>query len=157
VGTLAGILIETEGAAMRQAKNGDKVKIHYTGMLEDGTVFDTSRNREALKVTLGSGTVIRGLEDALMGMSVGETKELEIAPADAFGLRKEELVIQVEKGRFPTNIDPQEGMTLKLTGNEEEEVPAVITEVSEDSVIIDANHPLAGKDLTFYIELVDIV
>lgn len=142
---------------MRQAKNGDKVKIHYTGMLEDGTVFDTSRNREALKVTLGSGTVIRGLEDALMGMSVGETKELEIAPADAFGLRKEELVIQVEKGRFPTNIDPQEGMTLKLTGNEEEEVPAVITEVSEDSVIIDANHPLAGKDLTFYIELVDIV
>ena len=142
---------------MRQAKNGDKVKIHYTGMLEDGTVFDTSRNREAFKVTLGSGTVIRGLEDALMGMSVGETKELEIAPADAFGLRKEELVIQVEKGRFPTNIDPQEGMTLKLTGNEEEEVPAVITEVSEDSVIIDANHPLAGKDLTFYIELVDIV
>lgn len=142
---------------MRQAKNGDKVKIHYTGMLEDGTVFDTSRNREALKVTLGSGTVIRGLEDALMGMSVGETKELEIAPADAFGLRKEELVIQVEKGKFPTNIDPQEGMTLKLTGNEEEEVPAVITEVSEDSVIIDANHPLAGKDLTFYIELVDIV
>ena len=142
---------------MRKAKNGDKVKIHYTGMLEDGTVFDTSRNREALKVTLGSGTVIRGLEDALMGMSVGETKELEIAPADAFGLRKEELVIQVDKGRFPTNIDPQEGMTLKLTGNGEEELPAVITEVSEDSVTIDANHPLAGKDLTFYIELVDIV
>jgi len=142
---------------MRQAKNGDKVKIHYTGLLEDRTVFDTSRNREALEVTLGSGTVIRGLEDALVGMSVGETKELEIAPADAFGPRKEELVIQVKKDGFPPNIDPQEGMTLKLTGPEEEELPAVITEVSEDSVTIDANHPLAGKDLTFYIELADIV
>ena len=142
---------------MRKAKNGDKVKIHYTGMLEDGTVFDTSRNREAFKVTLGSGTVIRGLEDALVGMSVGETKELELAPTDAFGPRKEELVIQVKKDGFPPNIDPEEGMTLKLTGPEEEELPAVITEVSEDSVIIDANHPLAGKDLTFYIELVDIV
>lgn len=142
---------------MRQAKNGDKVKIHYTGLLEDRTVFDTSRNREALEVTLGSGTVIRGLEDALVGMSVGETKELEIAPTDAFGPRKEELVIQVKKEGFPPNIDPQEGMTLKLTGPEEEELPAVITEVSEDSVTIDANHPLAGKDLTFYIELADIV
>ncbi len=142
---------------MRQAKNGDKVKIHYTGLLEDRTVFDTSRNREALEVTLGSGTVIRGLEDALVGMSVGETKELEIAPTDAFGPRKEELVIQVKKEGFPPNIDPQEGMTLKLTGPKEEELPAVITEVSEDSVTIDANHPLAGKDLTFYIELADIV
>jgi len=142
---------------MRQAKNGDKVKIHYTGLLEDRTVFDTSRNREALEVTLGSGTVIRGLEDALVGMSVGETKELEIAPTDAFGPRKEELVIRVKKEGFPPNVDPQEGMTLKLTGPEEEELPAVITEVSEDSVTIDANHPLAGKDLTFYIELADIV
>lgn len=142
---------------MRQARTGDKVKIHYTGMLEDGTVFDTSRNREALEVTIGSGTVIRGLEDALVGMSVGETKELEIAPDDGFGQRREELVIQVKKEGFPANIDPEEGMTLKLKGPEDAEVPAVITEVSEDSVIIDANHPLAGKDLTFFIELADIV
>lgn len=142
---------------MRQAKTGDKVKIHYTGMLDDGTVFDTSRNREALEVTIGSGTVIRGLEDALVGMSVGETKELEIAPDDAFGPRREELVIHVKKEGFPANIDPEEGMTLKLKGPEDAEVPAVIAEVSEESVIIDANHPLAGKDLTFFIELADIV
>jgi peptidylprolyl isomerase len=142
---------------MRQARKGDKVKVHYTGTLEDGTVFDTSRNREALEVTIGSGTVIRGLEDALEGMSVGETKELEVPSSDAFGPRREELVIQVEKDGFPTNIDPQEGMTLKLSGPEEVEVPAVITEVSEDAVTIDANHPLAGKDLTFLLELTDIV
>lgn len=142
---------------MRQAKTGDKVKIHYTGMLDDGTVFDTSRNREALEVTIGTGTVIRGLEDALVGMSVGETKELEIAPDDAFGPRREELVIHVKKEGFPANIDPEEGMTLKLKGPEDAEVPAVITGVSEESVIIDANHPLAGKDLTFFIELADIV
>ena len=142
---------------MRQAKAGDKVKIHYTGMLEDGTVFDTSRNREALELTIGSGTVIRGLEDALVGMSVGETKELEVAPDDAFGQRREELVIQVKKEGFPANLDPEEGMSLKLKGPEDEEVPAVITEVSDDSITIDANHPLAGKDLTFFVELADIV
>lgn len=142
---------------MRQAMNGDKVKVHYTGMLGDGTVFDTSRNREALEITLGSGMVIRGVEDALMGMSVGETKELEVAPADAFGQRREELVMEVERDGFPANIDPQEGMTLKLKGPDEEEVPAFITEVSEDTVTIDANHPLAGKALTFFIELTDIV
>lgn len=142
---------------MRQAMNGDKVKVHYTGMLGDGTVFDTSRNREALEITLGSGMVIRGVEDALMGMSVGETKELEVPPADAFGQRREELVMEVERDGFPANIDPQEGMTLKLKGPDEEEVPAFITEVSEDTVTIDANHPLAGKALTFFIELTDIV
>lgn len=142
---------------MRQARKGDKVKVHYTGTLEDGTVFDTSRNREALEVTIGSGTVLRGLEDALEGMSVGETKELEVASSDAFGPRREELVIQVGKDGFPTNIDPHEGMTLKLSGPEEVEVPAVITEVSEDTVTLDANHPLAGKDLTFFIELTDFV
>ncbi len=141
---------------MKQARNGDRVKVHYTGMLEDGTVFDTSRNREALEVTLGSGTVIRGLEDALVGMAVGETKELAVASADAFGPRRDELVVQVEKEEFPPHIDPREGMALNLKGPEEQVVPAVITEVSEDSVTIDANHPLAGKNLTFFIELAEI-
>lgn len=141
---------------MRQAEKGNTVKVHYTGMLEDGTVFDTSMNREALEVTLGSGRVIRGFEDALMGMSVGETKELKIAPADAFGPRREELVIQVEKTEFPPHITPREGMELKLKGPDEEVIPAVIAEVSEESVTIDANHPLAGKALTFHIELAEI-
>lgn len=142
---------------MRHAEKGDKVKVHYTGMLRDGTVFDTSRNRDSLEVTVGSGTLIPGFEDALVGMSVGETKELKLAAADAYGPRREELVIQVEREKFPPNIAPQEGMSLNLKGPEEEVIPAVITEVSDDSVIIDANHPLAGKDLTFHIELADIV
>lgn len=142
---------------MRHAEKGDKVKVHYTGMLEDGTVFDTSRNRESLEVTVGSGTLIPGFEDALVGMSVGETKELKVASADAYGPRREELVIQVEREKFPPNVAPQEGMALNLKGPEEEVIPAVITKVSDDSVIIDANHPLAGKDLTFHIELADIV
>jgi peptidylprolyl isomerase len=142
---------------MRQAEKGDTVKVHYTGILEDGTVFDTSRNREAFELTLGSGKVIRGFEDALVGMSVGETKELKIEPVDAYGPRREDLVIQVEKAEFPPNIDPREGMALNLKGPEEQVIPAVVTEVSEDSVTIDANHPLAGKDLTFHIELADIV
>lgn len=142
---------------MRQAEKGNTVKVHYTGMLEDGTVFDTSMNREALEVTLGSGTVIRGFEDALMGMSVGEMKKFKIAPADAFGPRREELVIQVEKTEFPPHITPREGMELNLKGPEEEVIPAVIAEVSEESVTIDANHLLAGKALTFHIELAEIV
>lgn len=141
---------------MRHAEKGDKVKVHYTGMLEDGTVFDTSRNRDALEVTVGGGTVIPGFEDALVGMSVGETKELKIAPADAYGPRRDELVIQVERENFPPNVAPQEGMALNLKGPEEEVIPAVITEVSDDSVTIDANHPLAGKALTFHIELAEI-
>jgi peptidylprolyl isomerase len=141
---------------MRHAEKGNTVKVHYTGMLEDGTVFDTSMNREALEVTLGSGTVIRGFEDALVGMSVGETKELKIAPADAYGPRREELVIQVEKTEFPPHITPREGMELNLKGPDEEVIPAVIAEVSEESVTIDANHPLAGKALTFHIELAEI-
>lgn len=141
---------------MRQAKNGDTVKVHYTGMLEDGTVFDSSTNREALEVTIGSGAVIRGIEDALVGMAVGETKELALSQEDAYGPRREELVIEVERDDFPPNIDPREGMALNLKGPEEQVVPAVITEVSEDSVTIDANHPLAGKDLTFHIELSEI-
>lgn len=142
---------------MRQAGKGDTVKVHYTGRLEDGTVFDSSRDREAMQVTLGSGMLIRGFEDALVGMSVGETKKLEIPSADAYGPRREELVIHVEKDEFPPNIVPREGLALNLKGPEEQEIQAIITEVAGDSVTIDANHPLAGEDLTFDIELSEIV
>lgn len=142
---------------MRQAKQGDTVKVHYTGRLEDGTVFDSSREREALDVTLGSGQLIGGFEDALMGMSVGETKKLKIISDEAYGPRREELVIHVEKEKFPPHIAPEKGLLLSLKGPQEQEIQAVITEISEKSVILDANHPLAGEDLTFDIELSDIV
>jgi peptidylprolyl isomerase len=141
---------------MRQAKQGDTVKVHYTGTLKDGTVFDTSKNREPLEVTLGRGAVIRGFENAVVGMSVGETKEFEIGAADGYGPRREELVIQVEKKILPQDVEPQEGMALRLKGPEQEVIPAVITEVSDDTVTIDANHPLSGQDLMFVVELAEI-
>jgi len=142
---------------MRQAVKGDTVKVHYTGTLSDGTVFDSSREREALNVTLGSGQLISGFEDALMGMTVGETKKLKIVSGQAYGPRREDLVIRVEKEQFPPHIEPQEGLMLNLKGPQEEQIQAVITEISEESVTLDANHPLAGEDLTFDIELSDIV
>lgn len=142
---------------MKQAKTGDKVKVHYTGSLQDGTVFDSSRDREAMEVTLGSGRLIGGFEDALLGMSVGDTKRLNIPSDDAYGPRREELVIHVEKSDFPPNLEPREGLTLNLKGPEEQAIQAIVTEVSGDSVTIDANHPLAGKDLNFDIELTEIV
>ncbi len=142
---------------MRHAEKGDTVKVHYTGTLKDGTVFDTSRNRDALEVTLGSGNVIPGFEDAVVGMSEGETKEVEIPPEDAYGPKRDELVVHVQRDRFPAGVDPREGMPLNLKGPEETVVPAVVTEVSEESVTIDANHPLAGEELTFRIELAEIL
>jgi peptidylprolyl isomerase len=142
---------------MRQAELGDTVKVHYTGSLQDGTVFDSSRDREAMEVTLGSGRLIGGFEDALVGMSVGDTKRLKIQSDDAYGPRRDELVIYVEKTDFPTNLEPREGLCLNLKGPEEQDIQAIITEVSGESVTIDANHPLAGKDLNFDIELTEIV
>ena len=142
---------------MRQAEMGDTVKVHYTGSLQDGTVFDSSRDREAMEVTLGSGHLIGGFENALVGMSVGDTKKLEIMSDDAYGPRRDELVIYVKKAEFPTNLEPREGFSLNLKGPEEQVIQAIITEVSEDSVTIDANHPLAGRDLNFDIELTEIV
>ncbi len=141
---------------MRQVKTGDKVKVHYTGKLPDGTVFDSSRDREALEVTVGSGSVIRGIEDALVGMSVGDTKELEVGPDDAYGQRRKELVLRVGMDKFPPDAAPREGMVLKLVGPDEQAVPGVILEVLEDYVTVDANHPLSGKDLIFQIELAEI-
>jgi len=141
---------------MRKAKSGDRVKIHYTGKLKDGSVFDTSRDREPLEVTLGRGTLIPGFESAVVGMSVGETKEFEIGPDDAYGPRKEELVIRVEKRILPQDVELQQGMALRLKGPDQEVVPAVITDVQDEIVTIDANHPLSGQDLTFVIELAEI-
>lgn len=142
---------------MKQAGKGDTVKVHYTGVLKDGTVFDSSRDRGAMEVTLGSGTLIPDFEDALVGMSVGETKQLQVPAANAYGPRREELVIRVGSSEFPPHLVPQEGLKLNLKGPEDQVIQAVITEVSGDSVAIDANHPLAGEDLTFDIELTGFV
>ncbi|NWF53049.1 MAG: peptidylprolyl isomerase [Nitrospirae bacterium] len=142
---------------MLKAKDGDTVKVHYTGTLEDGTVFDTSIDHEPLQFTLGKGQLIKGFENAVIGMSVGETKTIKIPCDEAYGPRSNELLLRFNKSDFPPNMEPHEGMLLDLRSPDGRFLMATITEISEDAVILDANHPLAGKDLTFKIDLVEVL
>lgn len=141
---------------MAQAQEGDTVHIHYTGQLDDGTIFDTSRERGPLDFTLGSGQVIPGFQSAVSGMAVGESKTVTIPAEDAYGSPREELLIPVDRGRFPEDLEPSVGQPLQMQTPDGEKVHVVISEVEEDTIVVDANHPLAGRDLTFEIELVKI-
>lgn len=141
---------------MAQAKAGDTVKVHYTGKLDDGTVFDSSVDREPLEFTIGSGNIIPGFEQAVVGMSLGESKT-EIIPTDqAYGPHLDEMVVVVDRQQMPEEIDPQVGQQLQIQQQNGQVLPVVITDVSGASVTLDANHPLAGEDLTFDIKLVEI-
>lgn len=141
---------------MAQAKKGDTVEVHYTGKLEDGTVFDTSQDREPLSFTLGEDKVIPGFEKAVEGMEPGETKTEELSPEDAYGQHREDMVMELERDQIPENVDPQVGQQLQLRMQDGQTVPVVITDLGDESVTIDANHPLAGKKLIFEIELLDV-
>lgn len=141
---------------MAEAKNGDTVRIHYTGTLDDGSVFDSSEGEEPLELTLGSGEVIPGFEQAVEGMKPGDKKEVTIPSAEAYGSRNDEWVLVVERENFPEHIEPEPGQQLELSQNGQSFV-VTVTDVSDDSVTLDANHPLAGKDLRFALELVEIV
>ncbi|HEV2707073.1 MAG TPA: peptidylprolyl isomerase [Pyrinomonadaceae bacterium] len=136
------------------AKNGDTVRVHYTGRFEDGEVFDSSEGGEPLEFTLGTGQVIPGFEQAILGMRVGEAKRVEIEPDDAYGPRHESLITSLarEHARFP--VEPQVGMNLLLPLADGQQLEIVITEVTETHVTIDGNHPLAGRTLTFDLTLV---
>ena len=142
---------------MSKAKNGDKVKVHYTGKFKDGEVFDSSLEREPLEFTIGKGQVIPGFEQAVEGMSPGDTKTTDIPPEKAYGPRHEEMVTEVEKNRFPADMDPKVGQRLQLRQADGKIIRVTVTNVSESKVTLDANHPLAGKDLTFDIKLIEIV
>ena len=142
---------------MSTAKSGDKVKIHYTGTLEDGTQFDSSSGRDPLEFSLGGGEVIPGFDAAVTGMSVGESKSVTITPENAYGERHEQLVQQVPRDALPEEMDPAIGMQLQSQSPDGQVMNLVITEVADDTITVDANHPLAGFDLTFAIELVEIV
>lgn len=141
---------------MAEAKNGDKVRIHYTGTLNDGSVFDSSEGEEPLEFTLGSGEVIPGFEQAVAGMQPGDRKEVKIPSDEAYGARNDEWVLVVDRENFPENIEPEVGQQLELSQSGQS-FTVTVTDVSEDSVTLDANHPLAGQDLTFALELVEIV
>lgn len=141
---------------MAQAKDGDTVKVHYTGKLEDGTVFDRSAEDDPLQFTVGADEVIRGFDQAVVGMSPGDRKTAEITAKDAYGTRRDDLMMEVDRSDFPDHIDPTVGEQLQLQQPNGRGVVVTVTDVSDSSVTLDANHPLAGKDLTFEIELVDI-
>ncbi|MFW5972925.1 MAG: FKBP-type peptidyl-prolyl cis-trans isomerase [Bacteroidota bacterium] len=141
---------------MAQAKAGDKVQVHYTGKLEDGTVFDSSENRQPLEFTLGEGNVIAGFESAVEGLSAGETTTAKISPEEGYGERRDDMVLQVDQAQLPENLDPEVGQQLQLQLQNGQQIPVVVTDVENGSVTIDANHPLAGKTLIFDIELVDV-
>ncbi len=142
---------------MIPAKSGDTVTVHYARKFEDGTQFSTSFNDKPLQFTIGEGQVIPGLEQAIIGMSPGETKTAEILAAQAYGLYKESNVTKVNRTRFPPQFDLQVGTVLIMRRAGGKKIRRIVTAISETSVTIDANHPLAGEDLTFDIELIDIV
>lgn len=141
---------------MAEAKSGDTVSIHYTGRLEDGTVFDTSEDKDPLEFTLGEGKVIPGFEKAVEGMEEGDTRTATIDSEDAYGERRDDLVLSVAKQQLPDDLDPEVGQRLQMQAGDGQTFQVVISDVESDSVEVDANHPLAGEDLTFDIELVEI-
>ena len=141
---------------MAEARQGDTVRVHYTGKLDDGSVFDSSRGRDPLEFTLGSGQVIPGFEKAISGMEPGDEKEITIAAGDAYGDRRDDLLLAVGHDQFPDEIDPEPGQQLQMS-REGQNFLVTVSEVRDDGVVLDANHPLAGKDLTFALELVEIV
>jgi peptidylprolyl isomerase len=141
---------------MVQAKSGDTVKIHYTGRLEDGTVFDSSAKREPLEFIISGGQVIPGFEQAVLGMTPGESKTEKIPMDQAYGPHREEMVLEVSREQIPPDINPEVGQQLQIQQANGQSVPVFVTEVTDNQITLDANHPLAGEDLTFEIELVEI-
>lgn len=142
---------------MTQAKNNDSVKVHYTGKLKDGTVFDSSQDRNPLQFQLGQGQIIPGFEQAVMGMSPGETKTVNIPSNQAYGPRLEDLIQEVPRQQLPTDMEFQVGQRLQLGQEKEQPMIVEVTEVTDASITLDANHPLAGRELIFDIELLEIV
>ena len=141
---------------MVQAKQGDLVKVHYTGKLDDGTVFDSSEGRDPSEFTVRSGQLIPGFDSGVIGMNVGESKTVQIPSADAYGPHQDEMVLAVERSTVPEDIELQEGMQLQITGPDNQALVVTVAAITEDTVQLDANHPLAGKDLIFDLTLVDI-
>jgi peptidylprolyl isomerase len=141
---------------MSQVKSGDQVKVHYTGKLTNGEQFDSSVGREPLEFTVGAGQMIKGFDDAMPGMKVGDKKTVNIPAADAYGEKNDEAIIEFPKENVPADMKLEPGMQLTLSNSQGQPVPVIVVEVKDDVIILDANHFLAGKELVFDIELVEI-
>jgi len=141
---------------MKQAQAGDNVKVHYKGTLPDGQLFDSSEGREPLAFQLGSGQVIKGFDDGITGMEIGEKKTIHIPNEHAYGPVNEEMIINFDRSQIPSDIPLEVGGTLNMHQDGGQVIPVVVKEVSDQFVLLDANHPLAGQDLIFELELVGI-
>lgn len=138
------------------AQKGDTVAVHYTGKLDDGEVFDSSRERDPLEFEIGSGQVIPGFDQAVAGLEVGESREVRIDPDQGYGQPREDLVVDVERNQFPDESEPQLGQQVQVQVAPGQNRVATITEIQDEAITLDLNHPLAGKPLTFDVELVEI-
>ncbi len=142
---------------MQTVKSGDTVKVHYHGRLTDGTTFDSSEGREPLEFEVGSGMVIKGFDDGVTGMKVGDKKTINIPVDEAYGPVNEGMLVEFPRSNFPPEMVPEVGMQLNMTSGDGQVIPVVITDIKDDIISLDANHPLAGEDLIFDLELVEIV
>lgn len=142
---------------MEQAKNGDIVKVHYTGKFDDDIIFDTSEGREPLQFKIGENTVIPGFEQAVVGMNPGDVKTVKLASEEAYGPHRDELVMDVPREKVPPAVNPKMGDILQVQLSNGQMSYALVTEVNEETLVLDANHPLAGRDLVFDIQLLEIV
>ncbi len=142
---------------MTQVKDGDTVKIHYTGRLDDGTTFDTSADNDPLEFTVGSHDVIAGMESAVVGMEPGDEKTITIPSDEAYGPYHDEMVVVVDRSEFPEEMAIEVDQQLSVMLEDDQSIIVTVTEITDDGVTLDANHPLAGEDLTFDIQLVEIV
>lgn len=142
---------------MQKVQSGDTVRVHYHGRLTDGTTFDSSDGRDPLEFQVGSGMVIAGFDNGVLGMVIGDKRTVQIPVDDAYGPKNAEMVIEFPKDQIPEGMPVEKGMRLNLNNSQGQVVPVVITEVGEDLILLDANHPLAGEELVFDIELVEIV
>ena len=138
-------------------ENGQKVKIHYTGTLDDGNPFDSSAGRDPLEFEMGAGMVIPGFESGVKDMTVGEKKSIHIPAAEAYGEKRDEMIMEFERSQLPEDLEPKVGMGLQMQGPQGQPIPVRITAVAETTITIDANHPLAGQNLNFELELIEIV
>ena len=142
---------------MAEAKLGDTVKIHFTGKLQDETVIETSKDRDPLEFKIGDGNVIPGLEQGVIGMAAGDKKTIAISPEDAFGQPQEDLVVDINKSEFPKDVELAAGAYLNIESSDGKEFKAKVVEIKEDTVTLDANHPLAGVTINCDVELLEIV
>jgi peptidylprolyl isomerase len=141
---------------MNAVKKGDVVKVHYTGTLDSGETFDSSEGKDPITFTVGAGQVIKGFDEAVVGMKTGEEKSIKIKPEEAYGLRNEQYVKEVPKKAFPPNMELRSGMMVVLGTPDGQKIAALVKEVKQESAVIDFNHPLAGKNLNFKITVVEI-